>query len=456
MFFSSRARVATPTAEVRAPEFDPMALVGLLTAVVGRRELPSVEGLPPILVETIRSLDAAIAARDSAMLESAVGFSMKASEAMAATARITGEVRDSATRSGTMAAGVEELTASIRQIATTAEAVSSAMDEAARHTVAGVEATRSAMEASFAIGSSFERMNSASGQLKVAAEQIGTFVAVIEGLAQQTNLLALNATIEAARAGEAGRGFAVVAQEVKMLSGQTQKATDDIRSRIQRLEDQVRELGASIGEVADLVQLSTTRSDGARARIDDVRVSVEESAGRMREIAGVLNEQTSAVAEISAGVHAIGDHTSKAARFADGVITAVGSCEAAIERQFQEAETLGLPDYVLHRAKSDHFMWKKRLAEVLVGMKALKPGELSDHRQCRLGAWYESVQDPSIRSHPAFASLLPVHEKVHTKGRLVADLVSRGDLAGAVEAYGEMERASAEVVECLSRLISRR
>ena len=89
MFFSSRARVATPTAEVHAPEFDPMALVGLLTAVVGRRELPSVEGLPPILVETIRSLDAAIAARDSAMLESAVGFSMKASEAMAATAVTT-------------------------------------------------------------------------------------------------------------------------------------------------------------------------------------------------------------------------------------------------------------------------------------------------------------------------------------------------------------------------------
>ena len=456
MFFSTRPKVVAQPAEPVTPAFDTMALVAALAAVAGRRDLP-VAGVPgPIVTEALRSVDVALASRDRSMLETAVASSMKASEAMAATARITGEVRDGAHRAEAMAAGVEELNASIRRIDGSAEMVSGAMDQAARSTAEGVEATRAATEASLAIGSSFERMNSASGRLKTAAEQIGTFVATIEGLAQQTNLLALNATIEAARAGEAGRGFAVVAQEVKVLSGQTQKATDDIRNRILRLEQHVQEPTDSIEAVRDLVEISAARSDGARARIDECRAAVEESASRMHEIAGVLGEQSAAVGELSAGVLAISEHTSSAAHFAEDVIAAVGACEVTIEKQFGDAEANNVPDLVLHRAKSDHFMWKKRLAEVLVGLETLEPEELSDHRHCRLGKWYESITDRALRELPAFSQILPVHEAVHVAGRRVAELMGRGDRAGALAAYGEMERASAEVVTLLDRLIARR
>ncbi|WP_333822798.1 methyl-accepting chemotaxis protein [Pinisolibacter sp.] len=455
MFFSSRVKAETPVEKPDAPAFEVMALVTGLAAVAARREVPT-NGLPPMVTEAIRSLDTALATRDRSMLESAVASSMKASEAMAATARITGGVRESSAQAQVMAAGVEELTASIGQIASTAEAVSMSMDQAARATREGVEATRAATDASLAIGSSFERMDTAADHLKVAAEQIGTFVATIEGLAQQTNLLALNATIEAARAGEAGRGFAVVAQEVKTLSGQTQKATDDIRARIQRLEQHVAELTESIHSVRDLVEVAAARSDGARERIDTVRAAVEDGAGRMREIAGLLSEQSAAVGELSTGILAIERHTSEASEHAEEVIVAVGSCEATIERQFTDAEAYDVPDLVLHRAKSDHFMWKKRLAEVLVGLKSLKPEELSDHRHCRLGKWYDAVTDEAIRRHPAFVRMLPIHEAVHVNGRLVAELVAGGDRVGAARAYSEMETASGRVVECLDELIRRR
>ncbi|MDO9412452.1 MAG: methyl-accepting chemotaxis protein [Pseudolabrys sp.] len=74
-------------------------------------------------------------------------------------------------------------------------------------------------------------------ELKSSSAEIGQVVNLIANIARQTNLLALNATIEAARAGAAGRGFAVVAAEVKALSVQTQKATEEIRHKIDLLQN---------------------------------------------------------------------------------------------------------------------------------------------------------------------------------------------------------------------------
>ena len=81
------------------------------------------------------------------------------------------------------------------------------------------------------------------------AEQIGTFIDAIRGIAAKTNLLALNATIEAARAGDAGRGFAVVAGEVKGLAAETERAS----GRIVDILNDVRGSAAASGVDADLV-----------------------------------------------------------------------------------------------------------------------------------------------------------------------------------------------------------
>jgi methyl-accepting chemotaxis protein len=97
------------------------------------------------------------------------------------------------------------------------------------------------------------------------AETIAGIASAIEGIARKTHLLALNAAIEAARSGDAGLGFAVIAKEVKLLAGQTAKATHEIASRIYEVRQQTSEIvdcaEALIETIGQAANLSSTVLD---------------------------------------------------------------------------------------------------------------------------------------------------------------------------------------------------
>jgi methyl-accepting chemotaxis protein len=194
-------------------------------------------------------------------------------------------------QSAKVAAAAEQTAANVQTVAASAEELSSSIQEIAR------QVTQSSSIAQSAVGQA-TRTEGMVGRLVEASQKIGEVMALIQTIAGQTNLLALNATIEAARAGEAGKGFAVVANEVKALSQQTAKATEEITSQIQAIRDAtgstveaIREIGTTIGQMNEITGSIAAAVEEQGAATKEIARSVQQAAqgaqGVMQNIAGV-------------------------------------------------------------------------------------------------------------------------------------------------------------------------
>lgn len=136
-------------------------------------------------------------------------------------------------------------------------------------------------------------------ELRGAIDEINAVVTLIAEIARQTNLLALNATIEAARAGAAGKGFAIVASEVKALSVETQRATEEVAAKIAHLQESAKANIESVGSIVGTIQR-------IRPVFGQVADAVGQQAHVTRDIGQVAGETLSFADEVAAKAKAIG------------------------------------------------------------------------------------------------------------------------------------------------------
>ena len=326
-------------------------------------------------------------------LKNAVTLSIALTKEIIAAAHMMRDVQEVDSRANTIAAAAEEMVASVSEISRASSEAAKEMDETFQAAQKGMDASQRAVTAMKEIAGAVTESAGNVHNLSDSSQQIGEIVGDIEAIASQTNLLALNATIEAARAGEAGKGFAVVANEVKSLANQTAKATEDIRTRIDSLREEMAAIVASMEQGAKVVNEGESVIAETGEEMGMISNKVSTANERMQEIARILNEQQQASSEISEGVVGIAEMSSQNLEQISHLVDLTDETESHVLDNLQKLMEQDIPNKTILIAKSDHMLWRKRLAAMLVGRESLRPDELADHHSCRLGKWYDAIQD---------------------------------------------------------------
>lgn len=240
-------------------------------------------------------------------------------------------------------------------------------------------------------------MSQSMANLEAIADSINSFVETISKISDQTNLLALNAAIEAARAGDAGRGFSVVADEVRSLASNTSKSAEEVGGLIARIKQ----------DTESGVKFAT---------------ELEESNVELSNTIAGLNDSYS-------GINST-------------VSTMKSSIVGVTDRSF------------IQTVKLDHIVWKGEIYEVALGRSQKSADSFVDHKQCRLGQWYNSEQSHSYQKSSSFKALDRPHAEVHQNGIAALAQLQKGDIKQSLLSFEKMEQASEQVINILDDLSS--
>lgn len=212
---------------------------------------------------------------------------------------------------GSVAAAMEQSATNVNTVSVGAEEMSATISEIAGNTD---KARKITQEAVYKSKEGSQRIK----DLGDAAQDISKVTETIMTISSQTNLLALNATIEAARAGEAGKGFAVVANEIKELAQQTARATEDIKGKIQGIQDAANitvtenlEIDKIINEIDDIISMIATSVEEQNVTTKDIAENVSQAASGIQEVNENVAQSSSVTKDVAREISQVSSNASE-------------------------------------------------------------------------------------------------------------------------------------------------
>ncbi|EJM84387.1 methyl-accepting chemotaxis protein [Pseudomonas sp. GM67] len=204
-----------------------------------------------------------------------------------------------------VATAMNQMTATVHDVARNAEEAAQAAQTADDKVESGQVVVRQSMARIEQLADSASSASSSIESLSAEIQNIGTVLSVIKSVAEQTNLLALNAAIEAARAGEQGRGFAVVADEVRALAKRTQQSTEEIERLVSALRSAAQSSVHQIQSSGELVKLAVSDALQTESALGSIAAAVSLIQQMNQQIAAAAEEQSSVAEEINRSVTSI-------------------------------------------------------------------------------------------------------------------------------------------------------
>ena len=244
---------------------------------------------------------------------------------------------ESASRLSEAATAMNEMNATVQEVAKNAGAASTASAETREKAEAGAQVVEKAVHSIEQVHQMSLELKDDMAQLNEHAQDITRIMGVISDIADQTNLLALNAAIEAARAGEAGRGFAVVADEVRKLAEKTMASTNDVGNAIKAIQESTAKSMTGVDNAVERIGEATELANQSGRALQEIVATVEATGDQVNAIATASEEQSSASEEINQSIVQVNDMSKQ---------TAEAMAEAAKAVSDLAAQAQGLTDLI--------------------------------------------------------------------------------------------------------------
>ncbi len=270
-------------------------------------------------------------------LEEVVNILTSASEELSAQIEQSSRgAEEQSQRVGETATAMEEMNATVREVASNAGHASKMSDQAHLQAQQGADIVSRVVQGINEVSRQSMEIKQDMDTLSHQAEGIGQIMSVISDIADQTNLLALNAAIEAARAGDAGRGFAVVADEVRKLAEKTMTATHEVGQVISGIQEGTRKSVAGVDLSIGTIQEATSLANQSGETLHNIVALVDQTNDQVRSIATASEEQSSASDEINRSVEQVASISSQTA----AAMAQAAQATAELARQSQVLQSL--------------------------------------------------------------------------------------------------------------------